>query len=168
MAERFVARKSIWRLGLIVGGALLFVVAGLWVAGLFGQPPRPGREWLGWLCVVFFGLCALVGLRRLAGQSEQIVIDEHGVLFRQWSRETIPWSAILAYAHRSVRAQEFICLELEDPARFPRSTAGGFLLGLNTLLGYGDVALNVGGTDRGFRELAEAFSRHAPPRLSKR
>jgi hypothetical protein len=160
--DRFVARNSPSRLALMVLGAAAFVALGLWLAGLFGPPPKPGREWLGWLASVFFGFAGIVGARRLFDRSDQLVIDRNGIFWRHWSETTIPWSAIESFSRHSIRRQQFLSLHLKSPAMFPRSGAGGWVGNLNRGLGFGDIALTVAGTDRSFDELVEAIDRYAP------
>ena len=147
-------------------GALGFVALGLLFVGAFGPVPRPGREWVGWLSILFFGLCFVVGLPRLFDRRDQIVVDGSGILWCQWSRTTIPWSAIRAIEKREIRRQKFLCLHLEDPGAFPPATLTGRLGGANRALGFGDIALATTGTDRGFDDLVAAIAHHAPPRLA--
>jgi hypothetical protein len=158
----------------MVAGSIGFVVLGFWIAGLFGPPPRPGREWLGWFAAVFFSLCAAVGVRRLFDSGDQIVVDRNGIFWRQWSEMTIPWSAIRSFERRSVRNQHFLSLHLKDASQFPRSGMGLWSSGLNKGLGFGDVAITAAGTDRSFDELLAAVERFArrddalPPGFGRR
>lgn len=168
MGDRFVARYSPGRLILLLLGAVAFVVLGAWVAGLLGPAPRPGREWVGWASMLFFGLCGLVVAPRFFDDEDQIVIDRNGVLWRQWSVATIPWGAVRGWQVREVRNQRFVCLFLKDASQFPRARAGGLLAGLNRGLGFGDVALTAAGTDRKFDELLAAVERWAPMQASGR
>lgn len=163
MADRFVARNAPGRLVLALLGSLAFVAAGLWIAGLFGPPPKPGREWLGWLCALFFALVPFKIVPRLSDRSDQMVIDRNGIFWRQWSEMTIPWGAVRSFSRRSVKGQHFVCLHLKNPSMFPRAGAGAWLAGLNRGLNFGDVALTVTGTDRSFDELVAAIDRYAPP-----
>src|SRR3712207_5857465 len=102
MAEPFVARTSRIRVVLSVLGSLIFVLASLWVAGAFGHPPRLGGEWIGWTGAVLFSLLAAMWAMRLRDSPDQIVIDEMGLTWRQWSDEHIPWAAIRDVEERSI------------------------------------------------------------------
>jgi hypothetical protein len=164
VADRFVARNSPLRLSLLLLAAIVFVALGLWVAGVFGPSPKPGREWFGWLAILFFGFAGVKGAQRLSDRSDQMVIDRNGIFWRQWSETTIPWSAVRSFSQRSVKGQHFVCVHLKDASMFPRSGAGAWLAGLNRGLDFGDVALNVTGTDRNFAELVAAIERYAPQR----
>jgi hypothetical protein len=68
IGQTFIARSSPWRLALLALGAGAFVAAGLFLAGIFGPPPRPVvAQRLGdWLCGAYMpkGLCGVKVLRR--------------------------------------------------------------------------------------------------------
>lgn len=164
MEERFVARNAPGRIVLLLFASVGFVALGLWLAGAFGPSPKPGREWLGWLCALFFALAPFKLVPRLSDRSDQMVIDRNGIFWRQWSETTIPWSAVRSVSQRSVKGQHFVCLHLKDASMFPRAGAGAWLAGLNRGLKFGDVALNVTGTDRSFADLVAAIERFSPPR----
>jgi hypothetical protein len=163
VGDRFVARNSLGRIALLLIGALIFVAGGLWLAGLFGPPPKPGREWIGWVAILFFGLGGLAMASRLFDRDDWLVVDRNGIRWRQWSEATIPWPAIRSWSQYSLRGQQFLCLQLKDPSQFPGSGIGAWLRGFNKAIGFGDIALSVAGTDRTFDELAAAVRRYAPP-----
>jgi len=166
VGDAFVARPSIFRTGLLLLGALGFVALGLFFVGAFGPVPGPGREWVGWLSILFFGLCFVAGLPRLFDRRDQIVVDGTGIQWSQWSEATIPWSDIRAIEKREIRRQKFLCLHLEDPGRFPSATLMGRLGGPNRILGFGNIALAATGTNRSFDELVAAIALHAPAHLA--
>lgn len=163
MTDRFVARNAPLRLIFLISISIVFVALGLWIAGSFGAPPRPGREWLGWFAAAFFGLCALAGARRLFDNGDQIVVDRNGIFWRQWSAMTIPWGAISRFEHRTVRNQHFVAIHLKDPSLFPRDGAARLLGGLNRGMGFGDLAISAVGTDKSFAQLLAAVEHFAPP-----
>ena len=61
----FVAYNSRWRICLRFLGAIGFVAGGMWMVGAFGEVPSSPRYsggsavFIGWLSIVFFGLCAV-------------------------------------------------------------------------------------------------------------
>lgn len=164
MTEAFVARPAPWRILLLILGSLVFVLLGVWIAGLFGEEPRAGAAWIGWTSIIFFGACAIVGIQRLLDRQDQIVIGPRGIYWRRWSSQTIPWGAVQAVEERSLNRQRFLCIHLEDPSRFPSKTLVGRLATLNKGMGFGDIAINTLGTDRSFDELCDAFRRFLPHR----
>jgi hypothetical protein len=165
--DRFTARPAPGRIFLLLLGSIGFVVLGLWMVGAFGEMPNPSRAWAGWLCIPFFGACA-VGLGyKLFDRHDQIVVDQRGIYWRRWSPQTIAWDAIAAIEPRRVQRQDFLCLHLVDPSRFPSTTLLGRLAGMNRGMGFGDIAINTVGTDKKLAELEEAVARFAPTRLAR-
>ena len=161
-AAPFVARPSIPRLLMILPLGLGFVGLGLWIAGLFGPPPKPGEEWFGWVAVAFFGFCSIVALGRLFDRDDQIVVNNVGIYWKRWSDDTIPWTQIRRITEGRARNQRFLCIELTDPTRYSSTRVVGRLAFLNKALGFDGICLDVIGTDRGFSELREAVSRRHP------
>ena len=92
--QPIIARNSRSRILLLLLGCFAFVIAGIWIAGVFGEAPEPGREWVGWLSAFFFGAGGLVICGRLFDDEVQIRISGSGIYYRQWSEQTIPWGAI--------------------------------------------------------------------------
>lgn len=152
----FVANAAPSRLLLLVVGAAAFVVLGIWIAGIAGAPPEPGREWIGWLSIVFFGLCAALGLRRVFDSSEQVKISRSGVYFKQWSEQTIPWSEIANVTVWEFKGQKSLILHLTHPERYRSTTLLGKMAGANRALTGGDVAISLVGTDRSFADALAA------------
>ena len=162
MNDRFVARNAPLRLLVLMAASIGIVALGLWIAGSFGPPPRPGREWIGWLAVTFFGICAIAFTRRLFDKKDQIVVDRNGIFWRPWSAMTIPWGAIKSFEPLTVRNQHFVAIYLKDPSLFPRDGTARLLGGLNRGLGFGDLAISAVGTDKSFTELLAAVEHFAP------
>ena len=160
--ERFVARPSRGRLVLLLAGALLFVAGGLWMAGVFGEPPDRNRVWLGWACALFFGLCGLLGVARLRDTSDQIVIDGHGVTYRLWSDDHIPWAVIERISERRIQRQVMFSVYLADPADFPPTRLLARMGSAQRGMGLGDFALVATGTDKSADDLRDALDRFIP------
>lgn len=159
-AEPFVARRSPAKLLLLFSGALAFVAAGLWMAGLFGPAPNPGFAWFGWVAAAFFGLCAAAILAGFAGSGIRIRLDDDGVLSREWSDRPVPWDAIdCAQTHR-LHGRNLLAVYLRDPAGHPPTRWQGRLSGHNRRLGFGEINLSATGTDKRFDELVAAFERY--------
>ncbi|HYJ81935.1 MAG TPA: STM3941 family protein [Allosphingosinicella sp.] len=157
MADAFVARNSPARIVLWALGSVALALLSLWVAGAFGAPPRPGREWLGWTGAVLFALLAAMWAMRLRDSPDQIVIDRAGLTWRQWSDEHIPWSAVREIEERRMRGQTFFAVYLDDPRANPPTRLLGKLATAQSVMGQGHFTMIVHGTDRTAEELREAL-----------
>jgi hypothetical protein len=161
--EDFVARPSPWRIALMLLAALGFVAIGLWMTGIFGPPPKPGREWLGWLAVAFFGAITPIMVMRLFDGRDQVRISARGVYFRQWSEDTIPWSQIKDVTQWAYRGNRFIVLHLRAPECYPSSRLLGRMAGLNRSMTGGDITVSLAGTSARFNDAMEAIARYHRP-----
>ena len=154
----FVARPAFGHLLMILIASLAFVFGGLWIAGLLGEVPKPGKEWVGWLSVMFFGLCAVAIFIRLFDRDDQSKISSFGIYWKQWSRDTIPWSEIDHVSVWEYKKQKSILLHLRNPERYPSTTLLGKLAKANRALTGGDIALNTQGTDKSFDDAMSAIA----------
>lgn len=175
----FVAHQSVWRTLLLIGLALGFVALGLWLAGLIGgtdfdddpggrlaglsrlsgAAPSTVAALIGWIAILFFGLCAVAGVRNLFQRGPVLRIDRDGVWHRRWSDAVIPWDQIGEPRLLTVQRQRFLSFDLVDRTRFRPTTLAARLAGANRAFGYGDVSLGTTGTDRRFDDMAAAFFR---------
>jgi hypothetical protein len=163
--EEFVAHHSRARLALLLLAAVLFVAGGLWMAGMFGDPPTSRRyspevvKFVGWACLAFFGLCAVVIARRMFEGGDALRIDRTGITFTAWSDQTIPWSEITEISEWSMRGQRSIILHLRDPDRFPGKGVLGITAKANRAMTGGDVPISLSGTDRSYGDALAAIER---------
>ena len=160
--QRFVARVSRLRTGLLIAGALGFVAACLWILSL--PPGEIGEKVViaAYVGIPFFGLCAVVAARQLFRTDPVMEIDEAGILWRRWSDQRIPWSAIKGMSVLQIRNQRSLTLKLVDPDHYPGKGLMGLLAGPNRAMSGGDISLNMAGTDRRFDEMLAAVDRFAP------
>lgn len=166
--KEFRAYYSRWRMGLLVLAALGFVLVGLWMAGVLGEGPDPSSgsrrispelvPYVGWLCVIFFGMCLLVIARRFFDDSAQVEIGRAGIRVAQWSDATIPWSEIRRVSVWSYQRQRNIILHLHRPETFPGRGIAAKLSRANRMLTGGDIALNLVGTDGRFDDAMAAIA----------
>lgn len=161
----FVAHISRWRVASLILGSLGFVALGLWLAGAFGEVPSSRRYsapvaiGIGSLCVLFFGLCAVAGVKRFSDNRVQLEIGPAGIVWQQWSNQLIPWTEITDITTWSHRRQKAIVLHLNDPARFPGRGLAAKLAGANRTLTGGDIAISLTGTNRSYDDAMEAIAR---------
>jgi hypothetical protein len=68
-------------------GSLLFVAGGVWIA--------PREPLTGYSCIIFFGLCAVIGAINLHPKSSYLVLTHEGFTFSSLFRKTfVPWSKV--------------------------------------------------------------------------
>ncbi len=166
----FVAKPSKVRIALLLLGALAFVTAGLNMIGVFGTPPDSHRyspaliKFVGWASILFFGAAVPISIRMFFDTQDQLRFDAHGIYWKRWSAQTIPWSEITDIGVWEFKRQKSIILNLRDPARFPSTTMMGKLASANRALTGGDIALTLAGTDGRFETAMEVIHHHWPPR----
>ena len=166
--EDFVAYPSRRRIALIGLGAVAFVAIGLWLIGAFGSPPVSRNHsaavtsLAGWTCVVFFGLCGVISLKKLFDTGEQLRIGPTGVRSTPWSDQMIPWSEITDVTSWSYKRQKAMVLHLRNPKRFPGHGVAAKLASANRMLTGGDLSISLAATDRGFEEAMLAVARFRP------
>jgi len=164
--ESFVAYPSRWRRALLALLASGFVVLGLWMVGTFGPVPTSHRYphmetmIIGWVCVIFFGLCTIAYIPKLFETDEQLRIDASGVRYSQWSDTTIPWSEISRFTNWNYRRSRFIVLHLRHPRSFPGKGLAAFMARANRKLTGGDICISLTGTDRRYDEAMSAMERY--------
>lgn len=167
----FVAYPSKWRIALLALLAAGFVVIGLWMIGLFGPIPTSRRYsptftvvW-GWICITFFGFCAVAIVKRFFEAGEQLRIGPEGVWIRSWSDQTIPWTEITEATTWSYKGSKSIILHLRDPSLFPGRGAIGFIAKANRALTGGDISITLAGADRSLAEAIAAIDQFRPPQI---
>ena len=169
MAERFVARVSRGRTSLIILAGLAMGAIGAWfvadphaIADVVPWMRDPGLvQLIGGAAVLVFVLFAVIGVRQLFRTEPVIEMGPEGLLWRRWSRQTIPWDAFERAAIGQIQNQRMLTFWLGDPAAYPSTTFSGRTAGANKALGFGDITLSAAGLDCSFDELVAAFETHA-------
>jgi hypothetical protein len=137
--EKFVFRRSCWKLLPLLTGSLAFVAAGVFLL------VRSPDKWIGWMSIIFFSGCALVFLWQLFDSRPRLIIDDRGVFDRTLGVGVIPWSEIADAYPRTIASSSFICLVLSQPevylSRLPRQRHA--LANLNRQLGFTDFSINL-------------------------
>jgi hypothetical protein len=161
----FVAYNSRWRVGLIFLGALGLVAGGMWMVGAFGEVPSSRRYsasytvLIGWLSIVFFGLCAVAIAKKFLDDRAQLKIGPSGIVWSPRSDLLIPWSEIADVTTWRYKGQKFIILHLKDPGRFPARGLTARLARANRKLTGGDISISLTGTDRSYDDAMSAIAR---------
>lgn len=105
--------KMIW----VLLGAAMFVAGGYWlVTGDFSSSRRGAlAPFLGWVSMIFFGACALVGLWRLLRPVAPLTLSSSGIRFILVSPDVVPWTGVSDVSEKRVYGQKYVRLAL-DPA----------------------------------------------------
>ena len=103
---------------------------------------------VGWITMVFFGACALMGVRQLFDSRLRLVIDDSGVWDRTLEVGVIEWPDIRGAFIKTMSGHAFVCLELQDPVKYTSrlSPIVRRTVSLIQSLGFTDLSLNVAGT----------------------
>jgi hypothetical protein len=153
----FIAHYLLWKLLAMLCLALGFVATSAWIVGFWGVSLGPGIGWVGWIGMVFFGLCALAIAKRVFERDEQLRICDHGIRFKSWSNDTVPWSEIEYISTWSTHGQSSILLHLKDRSLFPSTKILGKLTDLNRAMTGGDIPIQLTGTNKSFEEALAAI-----------
>jgi hypothetical protein len=99
-------------------GALLFVAGGIWLvknSGTFHTSPLLITI-LGYLAIVFFGVCALFIVNKLFDSRPGFMIDNDGMTDNSstFSVGFIPWADVKGISVNEVGNQKFINVKVED------------------------------------------------------
>jgi hypothetical protein len=132
----------------------------LWLVGALGEAPDAPFAWSGWLGLAFFGPAAIILIRRVSDRRPQLIVDDRGLYWRQWSEQVIPWAEFGSVAVQTVNSQRLLGLTLRNPAAHPPTTPLGQLSRYNEQLGFAHVTLSAQGLDRSFDELHQAIVFH--------
>ena len=162
--QDFVAHNSRRRLAAIFVFTAGFIGLGTWFVGGFGEAPSSTRRptaygiAISWFCILFFGLCGLVIVKKFFDDKPQLQIGPSGIQWAPWSDEIIPWSEITDVTTWSYNGQKTIVLHLNEPSRFPGRGLSAKLRGANRMLTGGDVTISMTGTNRCYDDAMAAIA----------
>lgn len=163
--ESFIAHNSRWRLAVILLSAVGFVALGMWMVGAFGEVPSSRRYSatsfivIGWLCILFFGLCGVAIIKKFFDERPQLSIDSSGIRWAPWTDQLIPWSEIRDVTTWSYKHQDVIVLHLRNAERFPGKGLKAKVAGANRMLTGGDIAISLTGSNRSYGDAMSAIER---------
>jgi hypothetical protein len=127
--------------------AIAFVLAGIWIA--------PMNPFVGYLCIVFFGLGALIAAVNLHPASSYLVIDTDGFIFASLFRKHfVPWSQVESFAPVRVQVHQMVGWNFTAEYRKTQT-----LRSVNTALVGAEAALpdTYGKSARELSELLESY-----------
>lgn len=98
---------------------LLALTTILAAAGWFcGMQPEPAARIAGWLGLIFFGLGFVIFPLQLLRKGPVLLIDEEGIEYRRGGGLRVPWSAVKAVWIGRLQSVPYLCIDVEDPARY--------------------------------------------------
>ncbi len=113
---------------LYIVGSAVFVVLGFWLLSLDSEAIRPLRLFLspilvhgiGWAGVVFFGLCGIVGVRKLFDKRPGLRFTKTGLIDNSSgvSVGLIPWSDILGTEIYRIQRQRILLVKVANPEKY--------------------------------------------------
>ena len=169
--DAYVANYSRTRLLLLGLGAVAFVVVGMWMAGLFGEPPASRRlspemtTLVGWFSIVFFGLCGVFIVRQFFTAGVAFRIDAQGITHAQVVKQSFGWDEITRLQPVKISNQPMVCYEVV-PERLEQLTGlRAKLASANRSMTGCSFALALSGTDAKMDDVVAALEHFAPRRL---
>lgn len=150
--------RSVTKLIALVGGAILFVLAGLWL--ITGDFSHTRRGYLavptGWLCIVFFGLCAIIGFQRLIlGPKYPVTLSPDGLVDLRLSRTLVPWRSINDIQTLTIKGTSMLCMEIDQGLKLETSPLMRFWITLSKRFYKADYWLVSTDIDLNFERLRD-------------
>ncbi len=122
-------------------GSFVFVIGGFFMVMQEGS-------FIAWFVLLFFGLCAFVGLIMLLDKKPQIIINQKGIGYKKaiWKKynpdDIIEWETIKNIHWVSVEDQKFICLNIPKQPK-KQNLAQKSLTKLNKTMGFEEVNISL-------------------------
>jgi hypothetical protein len=89
------------KMAVLVLGSLVFVAIGLWLL--------PRDPLLALVCIIFFGLCALVGLVNILPNSSYLTLTEQGFLYASLFRKHfVEWSNVQSFVPVRIQRRNMV------------------------------------------------------------
>ncbi len=125
--------------------------------------PNQIAQIVGWLGLVFFGLCFIAILAQLFRTRECVVLDDVGIHdLRAFG--VIAWDDIVSLTIGSVRSQRFLCIEVREPSIYLSrlSTHKRLLAQANPSLGFPPITISFSGLSPGLEEVLRYVQMNHP------
>lgn len=127
LEERIIELSKV-KIVLLLLGAIIFVVVGAWFLTWDAQTIENACRFnsptlaygIGVFSMLFFGLCGLVGIKKLFDKSPGLVLNSEGILDNSsgLSAGLIPWSEVVDIEQYQVRTQKFVSIHVKDPGKY--------------------------------------------------
>jgi hypothetical protein len=136
--ETIVIPLSKTKIVLLTIGATVFLIVGLWLLSIANTQTRYNPtiiKLVTFNCFVFFGVCGLIGFRKLFDTKPGIVIDQFGITDNSSAigGHKIKWNDITHFTIESVKRTKFILIHVKNPSEYidPSNVFKRFWLNLN-------------------------------------
>ena len=168
--QAYVAHDSRIRLVFLGLGSIGFVAIGLWMAGMFGEPPVGRRSpemvrFIGWAAVVLFGFFAFVIAQRLRRVGEAFRIDADGITHAQMVKQRFSWEEITAIQPVKISGQPMIAYDVVEERIVQMGGLRARLASANRSMTGCAFSLAFAGTDAKMPEVIAAIEHFAPEHL---
>jgi hypothetical protein len=128
---------------------LLIATIGFAVGGLIMilHPRSASDQWIGWMCIIFFGSGVPLFVKKISESGPRLIINDQGIFDRTLDVGTIPWSEITDAYIKSIKGNDFICLELRNPEMWSNQLSGikKAAISANKALGFTEFSVNLVG-----------------------
>jgi hypothetical protein len=155
------------KLILMVLGALAFVVGGCFMSLATVDTPKYSAavvRLLGYVAIIFFGLCGLIGVWRLLTQRGPVItVSPEGLRDVRVSHDIVPWPAIASIGTWTHSGQRIMVLGLKpgEEAKLRLTTIARMSRGANARLGADGLAIAAQGTKISHDELIATATEYA-------
>lgn len=113
------------KLILVVLGSLIFVVLGVWLVSVDPNQLESSRRFaspriIGYLCIAFFGVCGLLGIRKLFDTKPGLVFSSKGIIDNSSvvAAGLIPWSEITGFSEYQVKSTKMLIIHVKEPEKY--------------------------------------------------
>ena len=123
-----VIELSKFKVLLLILGACAFVAAGLWMLQMDPAEIAAQRRFnspavvyaMGWASIVFFGLCGVLGARKMFDRKPGLVLSSAGILDNSSgvSAGLIPWSEIVGFSIFEMQNQKMLIVKVSNPEKY--------------------------------------------------
>ncbi|BBB65932.1 hypothetical protein UNDYM_1679 [Undibacterium sp. YM2] len=161
--KRIALSKS--KLRLLFVGAVLFVAMGIWMVQLdvadieahsrYNNPVM--MHGIGVVAILFFGLCAVFGARKLLDNRPGLILNSTGLLDNSSAVAAgfVPWSEVVGFSIFEVQNQKTLVVRVREPGRY--IAAGGMFKRILNRMNYklcgSPVVISANSLKLGFDEL---------------
>ncbi len=130
-----------------------------WVAWAGLASPGSFAQLAIWIGVPFFGLCTLIGLRRLfTAEHVVLMLSPEGIRDTRVAAEVIPWAAVRGLGTWAMQGQKVLVLDVDPEAekRLTLTRMARWTRGANAKLGADGLCIAATGLEIGYDALLDA------------